>query len=142
MLVTLCLVPALLLATTPTSEPQLEYPTFGLTGTMAYGNLAKHPDGRILCAIAVKAKDRMDSIYISSTRNAGKTWTAAIKVMDIKGQPGYIADPNVLFSPDGVRVFATYVPMTDGKYSRSEFLVSYSADGRHNWTKPAALDLP
>jgi predicted neuraminidase len=124
------------------SAAEIAYPTFGLSGQMAFANLAKHPDGRIFCALALKQKERFDSIYISSTHDGGKTWSDAAKVMDITGQTGYIADPNVLVSPDGVRVFATYVPLKDNKFSRSEFLVSHSSDGAGGWTKATALDLP
>jgi predicted neuraminidase len=126
----------------PATLAQIAYRNFGLSGQIAYGNLAKDSDGRVFCALALKSKERWDSIYISSTSDAGKTWTDAGKVMDIAGQPGYIADPNVLTSSDGVRVFATYVPMKDGRFSRSEFLASHSTDGVHNWSDPKPLDLP
>src|SRR6476620_7758194 len=106
----LLLLPTLLLfETTPAREPRIAHPGFGLSGQFAYGSLARQPDGRIFCALASKSKNRWDSIYLSSSVDAGNTWTDAVKVMGIDGQPGYIADPNVLVSPDGVRVFGTYV---------------------------------
>ncbi|MEX0643522.1 MAG: sialidase family protein [Pirellulales bacterium] len=128
--------------TAPVSGFEIAYPTFGLSGEIAFGNLAKHTDGRLFCALAQKREGRLDSIHLTSTRDSGKSWSDAVKVMDIVGKPGYIADPNILVSPDGVRVFATYVPMEDGKFSRSEFLVSHSANGLDGWSQPAALDLP
>jgi hypothetical protein len=132
----------MLALTSPRSVAEINYPNFGLSGQIAYGSLAKHPDGRVFCALTHKPRDRWDSIYVCSTRDAGRTWSNAVKVMDIVGQPGYIADPNVLVSPDGVRIFATYVPMKDGKFSRSEFLISHSTDGIHDWSAPVPIELP
>jgi BNR repeat protein len=121
---------------------EITFPDFGLAGEMAFGNLSKHPDGRIFCVLASKPAGHMNCIYIASTSDGGKTWTDAVKVMDIVGLSGYIADPNVLVSPDGVRVFATYVPLTDGKFSRSEFLVSHSPNGVGHWSKATPIELP
>jgi hypothetical protein len=125
-----------------TTQPfiELSYPGFGLSREMAFPSTAyRAADDTILCAFAVKGSGSWDSIYLVSTRDAGVTWSQAVKVMSCPA-PGYIADPSVLVSSTRVTVFATFVPKDPtGKFASSEFLQSSSADGIAGWSRSVRL---
>lgn len=120
---------------------ELSHPTFGATGNLAIPSTAyRASDGAIFCAFI--ENDGTSAIDISSTRDAGRSWSKAVRVMACPGE-GYIADPTVLVSPNVVSVFATYVPKDpSGAFARSQFLRSDSPDGIKDWTQPTEVKVP
>jgi hypothetical protein len=110
-------------------------------GTRAWlPNLASAADGSILCAFVQGTAPQLDSIWITSTGDAGRTWSAPVKVM-AAAPNGYIADPNILATPGRVRVYATFVPDTRPPLSRSENWVAESRDGGKTWSAPSVLPI-
>jgi len=104
-------------------------------------NLAKLDDGTILCAYVQGTAPRLDSIWITATKDAGRLWSDPVRVMESR-RDGYIADPNILALKGRVRVFATFVPDTQPVYSRSETWVSESRDGGRHWSEPQGVPIP
>lgn len=108
----------------------------GFPNQSALPNVARSQDGTIFCAFAVN----IQSIYLTSTRDAGSTWSKPAKVMECP-RAGYIADPNLLVVGHRVTVFATFVPAPSPPFAHSETLAATSEDGGRTWTKPTLLPI-
>jgi predicted neuraminidase len=104
-------------------------------------NLAKLDDGTILCAYVQGTAPRLDSIWITATRDTGRRWADPVRVMQSR-RDGYIADPNVLVTGGRIRLYATFVPDTQPPYSRSETWMSESTDGGKRWSDPKIVPIP
>jgi hypothetical protein len=126
----------------------------GFPNQAALPNLARAEDGTIFCAYAVN----IQSIYLTSSRDAGKTWSKPVPVMKCPRE-GYIADPNILCSRsrqtsglDGSRsrqtsgprvtVFATFVPAPYPPFAHSDTLASSSEDGGVTWSEAVVVPIP
>jgi len=109
----------------------------GFPHQSALPNLARAEDGTIFCAYAVNVQ----SIYLTSTRDAGKTWAKPVKVMECP-RAGYIADPNILVIGPRVTVFATFVPAPYPPFAHSDTLASSSEDGGETWSEPVVIPIP
>ena len=109
----------------------------GFPGKSYLPNLAKADDGTIFCAFCVA----LDSIWITQSRDAGKTWAEPVKVMDMPRE-GYIADPNVLVVGSRVTVFATFLPAPSPPYDYNETLASTSEDAGLTWSQPVEIAIP
>jgi len=120
---------------------EVSHPTFDVTGSIAIPCTAyRATDDTIFCAFM--EHDGTSAIDIGSTRDGGRHWSKAVRVMACPGE-GYIADPTVLVCPNGVSVFATYVPKDpSGAFARSHFLRSDSPDGTKDWTPPREIKVP
>lgn len=109
----------------------------GFPNHSALPNLACSEEDTIYCAFAVD----IQTIWLTRTGDAGKTWAAPAKVMSCL-RAGYIADPDVLISGKQISVFATFVPAPSPPFARSETLLSASVDGGRTWSPAAAIPVP
>lgn len=98
-------------------------------------NLARSDDGTLFCAFV-----NLKAVWICRSRDAGKTWTKPVKVMECP-RPGYIADPNILVIGKRITVFATFVPDPTPPFTKSETLASTSKDGGTTWSAAAPIPM-
>ncbi|HID23810.1 MAG TPA: hypothetical protein EYP14_15630, partial [Planctomycetaceae bacterium] len=111
----------------------------GLSGNVEIPTLGTG-DGRIIYCVY---SNNTRSIWIQSTRDAGRSWSRPVQVMELPG-PRYITDANILVDGQRLTVFATHVldlPGKSGRFARSVFQVAVSEDGGASWSKPRPMPL-
>jgi len=122
-------------------EPFLEISRLetGLPGNVEIPTLGTSDGEAIYCVYSNNIK----SIWVQSTRDAGRTWSDPVQVMGLPS-PRYITDANILVDGERVTVFATHVlevPEHQGKIARSLFQVAVSEDGGKTWSAPTPMPI-
>jgi len=112
----------------------------GLAGNVEIPTLGTWDGQTVHCVYS----NNIESVWVQSTRDAGKTWSGPIRVMAL-GEARYITDANILVDRDRITVFATEVidaPDHPGAFARSRIRMAVSEDGGQIWAEQPPLPLP
>jgi BNR repeat-like domain len=108
--------------------------------TNAYPVIVRIAGGRMVTAFSVLPKDNPDGYIAASTSDdGGKTWSPAVKALDIAGKLD--ADPSLLWDGRRVYVYSTTVPLKQTLIESSQMYVATSTAG-DRWTEPQEIVLP
>jgi BNR repeat-like domain len=108
--------------------------------TNAYPVVVRVGGGRLVTAFSVLPKDDPDGYIAASTSDdGGKTWSPAVKALDIPGKLD--ADPSLLWDGARVSVYSTTVPPKRTLIESSQMYIATSATGER-WTAPQEIVLP
>jgi lysophospholipase L1-like esterase len=111
----------------------------GLSGNCEIPTLGTAAGDLVYCVYS----NNVSSIWVQWTRDAGRTWSAPVKVMGLP-EPRYITDPTILVDGRRLTVFATHVldePGHERDIARSVIRVAVSEDAGATWADAGTLPL-
>jgi predicted neuraminidase len=95
-------------------------------------------NGTLLCTFSHTREDGGTQIAVTSSEDAGTTWSAA-EIVATPPERGYLADSTLLVTSSGIHVYWTQVLEP---YVHSRFMVSARKDGSPEWSAPSDLNIP